>query len=151
MTATEAREVDEVAVGSVVRFSRAERWLHWSNATLFLVLLATGMTLYVPGLSEVVGRRVLVTRARDQADDFVDRLSALGAEAVEAPMIQIAPPEDPGPLAVAAAQASEFDWIVFTSPNAVDAFMHALLDADRDVRALSGPRLCTVGAARNSA
>ena len=49
MTATEAREVDEVAVGSVVRFSRAERWLHWSNATLFLILLATGMTHHLVG------------------------------------------------------------------------------------------------------
>jgi formate dehydrogenase subunit gamma len=44
----------------VVRFSRAERWLHWSNASLFLLLLATGMVLYVPALSRVVGRRVLV-------------------------------------------------------------------------------------------
>ena len=38
----------DVVVGDrVVRFSRAERWLHWTNATLFLVLLATGMTLYI--------------------------------------------------------------------------------------------------------
>ena len=60
MTTTDAPVQDELAVGSVVRFSRAERWLHWSNAALFLVLLATGMTLYVPALSRVVGRRVLV-------------------------------------------------------------------------------------------
>jgi formate dehydrogenase subunit gamma len=43
-----------------VRFTRAQRWLHWTTATLFLVLLATGMTLYVPALSRLVGRRVLV-------------------------------------------------------------------------------------------
>jgi formate dehydrogenase subunit gamma len=50
-----------VVVGDrVVRFSRAQRWLHWTNATLFLVLLATGMTLYLPSLSVAVGRRVLV-------------------------------------------------------------------------------------------
>lgn len=59
MTATTAPP--SAGVGArVVRFTRAERWLHWSNATLFLVLLATGMTLYVPALSRVVGRRVLV-------------------------------------------------------------------------------------------
>jgi formate dehydrogenase subunit gamma len=52
--------VDTLADGRVVRFARAERWLHWSTATLFLVLLATGMTLYLPALSRVVGRRVLV-------------------------------------------------------------------------------------------
>ena len=49
-----------VASPLVVRFTRAQRWLHWSNATLFLVLLATGMTLYIPALSTLVGRRVLV-------------------------------------------------------------------------------------------
>lgn len=52
--------VDTLVGDRVVRFVRAERWLHWSTATLFLVLLATGMTLYVPALSRLVGRRVLV-------------------------------------------------------------------------------------------
>jgi formate dehydrogenase subunit gamma len=51
---------DRVVGDRVVRFSRAERWLHWTNATLFLVLLATGMTLYLPSLATVVGRRVVV-------------------------------------------------------------------------------------------
>jgi formate dehydrogenase subunit gamma len=61
MTAVAAgAAVDIVRDDEVVRFSRAERWLHWTNATLFLVLLATGMTLYVPSLSGVVARRVLV-------------------------------------------------------------------------------------------
>jgi formate dehydrogenase subunit gamma len=54
------RANDLVVGDRVVRFSRAERWLHWTNATLFLVLLATGMTLYLPSLSTAVGRRVLV-------------------------------------------------------------------------------------------
>ena len=44
----------------VVRFDRTERRLHWSTASLFLVLLATGMTLYVGPLSTLVGRRTLV-------------------------------------------------------------------------------------------
>jgi formate dehydrogenase subunit gamma len=51
---------DTVRGDAVVRFDRAERWLHWTNATLFLVLLATGMTLYVGPLSTLVNRRVLV-------------------------------------------------------------------------------------------
>jgi formate dehydrogenase subunit gamma len=51
---------DTVQGSAVVRFDRAERWLHWTNATLFLVLIATGMTLYVGPLSAIVGRRVLV-------------------------------------------------------------------------------------------
>lgn len=51
----------DVVVGDeVVRFDRAERWLHWTTACLFILLLVTGMTLYVGPLSAVVGRRVLV-------------------------------------------------------------------------------------------
>src|SRR5688572_7465227 len=91
------------------------------------------------------GKRVLVTRPRDQAAEMVDRLTVLGAEAIEAPMIRIMPPHDPDPLLRAAANASAFDWIVFTSANAVESFMTAFLDGTRDIRALNGPRLCTVG------
>jgi len=60
MTTTDALPPEALATGDVTRFSRAQRWLHWSNATLFLILLATGMTLYVPALSRLIGRRVLV-------------------------------------------------------------------------------------------
>ena len=91
------------------------------------------------------GRRVLVTRPREQARDLVDRLQALGADTVEAPMIRITPPEDPTPLLEAATDPSAFDWIVFTSANSVEGFMTALLSHHRDVRALKGPRLCTLG------
>jgi len=93
------------------------------------------------------GKRVLVTRPRDQAAELVDRLNALGAEAIESPMIAILPPDDPGPLLDAAANAGSFDCIVFTSANAVEAFMTALLDGSRDIRALKGPVLCAVGTA----
>lgn len=52
--------VDSRIGDDVVRFDRTERWLHWTNGTLFLILLATGMTLYIGPLSAAVGRRVLV-------------------------------------------------------------------------------------------
>jgi uroporphyrinogen III methyltransferase/synthase len=76
---------------------------------------------------------------------MVDRLAILGADTIEAPMIRIVPPDDPGPLLEAADHVEQFDWIVFTSANAVESFMSALLVGDRDVRALKGPKLCTVG------
>ena len=44
----------------VVRFSRTERTLHWVNASGFFLLLATGLVLYLPRLSILVGRRPLV-------------------------------------------------------------------------------------------
>src|SRR5690349_20489088 len=91
------------------------------------------------------GRSVLITRPRAQAAELSDRLTALGAEPVEAPMIRVVAPDDPGPLQAAAAEPEPFDWIIFTSANAVQAFMAALLHGNRDVRSLKGPLLCAVG------
>ena len=93
------------------------------------------------------GKRVLVTRPKDQGVDLVERLEAMGAEAIEAPMIRIEPPDDDGPLDEACARAGTFDWIVFSSANAVDAFMSRLLSGPRDLRALGGVTLCGVGPA----
>jgi uroporphyrinogen III methyltransferase/synthase len=93
------------------------------------------------------GKRVLVTRPKDQSMELVERLEAMGAEAIEAPMIRILPPEDDGPLVEACARARDFDWIVFSSTNAVDAFMEQLLAGPNDLRALGGVRLCGVGPA----
>jgi uroporphyrinogen III methyltransferase / synthase len=91
------------------------------------------------------GRRILVTRPRDQAAELVERLEAEGADTVVAPMIRIAPPDDYGPLDEACARAASFDWIIFTSANAVDAFIERLLAGPQDVRALKGVKLCAVG------
>jgi uroporphyrinogen III methyltransferase / synthase len=93
----------------------------------------------------LMGRRVLVTRSREQAGELVDLLEAQGAEAVEAPLIDIVPPEDFGPLDAVCERAGAFDWIVFTSANGASAFMDRLLQGPRDVRALAGARLCAVG------
>jgi uroporphyrinogen III methyltransferase/synthase len=91
------------------------------------------------------GKRILITRPQEQAAELAGPLEALGAETVEAPMIRIAPPEDPSPLERACASAATFDWIVFSSHNAVEAFMRRLLASPADVRALAGVRLCAVG------
>jgi uroporphyrinogen III methyltransferase/synthase len=93
------------------------------------------------------GRRVLVTRPKDQARELVDRLEAMGAEAIEAPMIRIVPPDDFGPLDAATARAGDFDSVIFTSANAVDAFMERLLVGTQDLRTLHGVKLCVVGPA----
>jgi uroporphyrinogen III methyltransferase/synthase len=93
------------------------------------------------------GKRILVTRPREQSAELADLLEGLGAEAIEAPMIRILPPDDYGPLDAACATAGRFDWIVFTSGNAVEAFMGRLLASGRDLRALGGVRVCAVGPA----
>jgi uroporphyrinogen III methyltransferase/synthase len=93
------------------------------------------------------GKRVLVTRPRDQAAEFVDLLESFGAEAIESPLVRIEPPEDDAPLDEACAHLDTFDWIVFSSSNAVDAFFRRLTASPLDVRALHGVKLCAVGSA----
>jgi uroporphyrinogen III methyltransferase / synthase len=91
------------------------------------------------------GKRVLVTRPKAQAAELVHRIEAMGGEAIEAPMIRVVPPEDFGALDAACEQVGDFDWIVFASVNAVDAFIERLLAGPRDLRALKDVRLCVVG------
>src|SRR5215510_3656118 len=93
------------------------------------------------------GKRILVTRPREQSGGLVEGLEAMGADAIEAPMIRILPPDDYGPLDDACERAGEFDWIVFSSANAVDAFVDRLLAGPQDLRALKDVRLCVVGPA----
>ncbi|HVH29072.1 MAG TPA: uroporphyrinogen-III C-methyltransferase [Vicinamibacterales bacterium] len=93
------------------------------------------------------GKRILVTRPRDQAEELAQRLEAMGAEAIVAPMIRILPPEDYSPVDAACASAGTFNWIVFASSNAVDIFMQRLHAIGRDLRALGGARVCAVGSA----
>ena len=91
------------------------------------------------------GKRVLVTRSREQADELVELLEDLGAETVEVPSITIATPADYAPLDAACQAAETYHWIVFTSGYAVESFLRRLLAGPRDVRSLKGPRLCAIG------
>ena len=89
------------------------------------------------------GRRVVVTRARDQSSTLSDRLRAVGAEVVHVPTIEIADPADGGAaLATAAARVGDYDWVGFTSANAVERFFAHLHDA----RDLGGTAVAAVGA-----
>jgi uroporphyrinogen III methyltransferase/synthase len=92
------------------------------------------------------GRRIVVTRSREQGEDLIEMLEARGAEAIAAPTIRIAPPQDIEPLDTAADTAGTFDWVVFTSANAVESFMAKLMERG-DIRNLKDVRVCAVGPA----
>lgn len=68
------------------------------------------------------GRKILVTRPRHQSRALAKPLEALGAEVIPAPAIRIEPPDDFAPLDRALERLDDYDWLVFTSVNAVDAF-----------------------------
>ncbi len=74
-------------------------------------------------MSTLRGARIVVTRAAHQAQDLATPLQNLGAEVILLPTIGIAPPLDPEPLRQAAARPDEYDWIVFTSANAIQSFV----------------------------
>jgi uroporphyrinogen III methyltransferase/synthase len=93
------------------------------------------------------GKRIVVTRPREQAAELIELIESMGAEAIEAPMIRIEPPEDYAPLDAACRAAAGFDFIVFSSANAVDSFMERLLASPLDLRELKGVKLCAVGPA----
>ncbi|MEE8523732.1 MAG: uroporphyrinogen-III synthase [Thermoanaerobaculia bacterium] len=69
------------------------------------------------------GRRIVVTRAVHQAAELVAAFEAAGATVVSLPLIEVAAAADPEPLARAAATLASFDWLAFTSANAVRAFL----------------------------
>lgn len=72
------------------------------------------------------GVRIVVTRAAHQAEELAQPLRELGAEVLLLPTIAIGPPSNPGPLRLAAAKANEYDWIIFTSANALNRFVSEL-------------------------
>jgi len=95
----------------------------------------------------LMGKTIIVTRARAQASDFVHRLEALGADCFECPTIRVAPPEDFSLLDQAIGKIHEYQWVVFTSVNGVTAFFERLFSLGMDTRAMGHIRTASVGPA----
>jgi uroporphyrinogen III methyltransferase / synthase len=93
------------------------------------------------------GKKVLVTRAREQASGLSASLRALGADPVEFPAIKIVPERPYTELKSALADLAEYGWLVFTSVNAVTSFAEALEDLGLDARALSAIKVAAIGPA----
>jgi uroporphyrinogen III methyltransferase/synthase len=91
------------------------------------------------------GKRILVTRAREQASELARRLAELGAEPIEFPTIRIAPLDDYAQLDAALAQ--KYDWVIFTSVNGVRFVWERLTALGRDARAFADTHLAAIGSA----
>ncbi|UFS71685.1 uroporphyrinogen-III C-methyltransferase [Geomonas sp. RF6] len=111
-------------VGEVVSLRETLRW--FDNRPLF-------------------GKSILVTRAADQAGEFSGRLERLGARVYSCPTIEIIPPASFEELDGAITEIDTFDWIIFTSYNAVKYFFCRLNAHGLDTRALGRCRVCAVG------
>jgi uroporphyrinogen III methyltransferase/synthase len=93
------------------------------------------------------GKRIVVTRAREQASALVDRLTVLGADCIECPTIRVVAEEDAAPIEQALANISAYRWLVFTSVNGVRFFFDRLFATGRDSRSLGHLKTACIGPA----
>ena len=98
----------------------------------------------------LAGLSVVVTRAREQAGELAAKLEALGAQVIEFPTIEIRPVDDYRALDAALANLSAYDWLIFTSANAVKFFQERLELRDRNLAAFRG-QVCAIGPATRKA
>jgi uroporphyrinogen III methyltransferase/synthase len=91
------------------------------------------------------GRRIIVTRAADQAGEFSAMLEQRGATVLECPTIKLIDPADWAELDTAIGCLSSYNWLVLTSVNAVHFFFKRLNDLGLDARALGPCKVCAVG------
>jgi len=92
------------------------------------------------------GKKIVVTRTREQAGELSKALADLGADVIELPTIRIEHPDDRLGFAEMVTHAHEYDWLVFTSPNGVERFFDAFFATFPDARSLGNPRIAAIGA-----
>ena len=93
------------------------------------------------------GKRIVVTRTRKQAGALSLRLRELGADVLEMPTIRIEAPTDIKAFGLLVADVHGYDWLVFTSPNGVDAFFEMFYRIYKDAREIGGVRIAAIGPA----
>jgi len=95
----------------------------------------------------LAGKRIVVTRSRTQAGVLTEQLQILGADVIELPTIRIEPPTDLRAFAELVQDAHVYDWIVFTSPNGVNAFFDLFYKLYNDAREIGGAKIAVIGPA----
>lgn len=93
------------------------------------------------------GKRIVVTRSRKQAGVLTKSLAELGADVIEIPTIRTEPPTNLREFAEMVRDAHAYDWLLFTSPNAVEAFFEMFYRIYSDAREIGGTRIAAVGPA----
>jgi uroporphyrinogen-III synthase len=99
----------------------------------------------------LAGRRIVVTRRPEQSGRLCARLEQMGATVVELPLIEVVPPLDMAPLDTAVRGLDGYDWIVFTSANAVRSVSERITDLGLGERALTRRKVASIGPATTRA
>ena len=95
----------------------------------------------------LAGKKILITRAREQSSDFATLLKKLGAEVIEFPTIEIVPPIRWKELDQAIDQLTSYDWLIFTSANGVHFFCQRLRERRKSYHLPPSLRVCAIGPA----
>jgi uroporphyrinogen III methyltransferase/synthase len=95
----------------------------------------------------LAGRTVVVTRAASQAGEFVAELEQHGAKVIICPTIEIAEPESYELLDEAIDHLYGYDWLIFSSANAIDFFLRRLNTRNVKIESLDEVRVCAIGQA----
>lgn len=95
----------------------------------------------------LMGKRMVVTRSREQASKLSEALHGLGADVLELPTIRIVGPSNRMEFAESVVDSPRYDWLIFSSPNGVKRFMQAFFAVYDDIREIGGARIAAVGPA----
>lgn len=102
-------------------------------------------------IAPLKGTRVLVTRAEKQAGNLSTMLRERGAEVIEVPVIEIKPPESYAPLDNALQNALDYDWLILTSVNGVEALFTRIEKLGLSVDHLQHFKIAAIGPATEAA
>lgn len=97
------------------------------------------------GRLPLIGKRIVITRTREQASSLSRQLRSLGADILELPTIRITDPSNRQDFAEAVVDAPHYDWLIFSSPNGVQRFFRAFFAVYEDIREIGGARIAAVG------
>ncbi|MDI6736406.1 MAG: uroporphyrinogen-III C-methyltransferase [bacterium] len=118
-----------IVIGEVVNLRQKLNWFEKKRNTLL----------------PLSGKRILVTRTREQASKLTELLKEYGAWVIEFPVIKIAPPTNYKKLDRAINKITDYDWLVFTSSNGVQYFFNRLKEIGQDIRELKGIKIAAIG------
>ena len=93
----------------------------------------------------LAGKRIVVTRARAQANSLVQQIKNLGGEVIEFPTIEIQPPQSFAAFDAAMAKIESYDWLIFTSVNSVEPFLSRLQHAGKTANMLDDLNVGAIG------
>jgi len=148
---------------AVIQWGTTARQKTWTGTLASIVDIAMKEKILPPALTvigEVVslkpaiewyeklplaGKTIVVTRAEDQSESFLNLLQDAGAEAYPFPVIQTVAPESWAPLDEALNRLKDYDGLIFTSTNGVKFFLQRLKETRTDIRELQGVRIYTIG------